>query len=61
MKLHLHKKVECSNCKGKGTTGSGNGFGYDVVFECKKCSGKGHCEHIKAISIKSLKELLDKV
>ncbi len=61
MKLHLHKKVKCSNCKGKGTTRSGKSFGYDFVIECKKCSGKGYFERIIPISIKNLKNLLNKV
>ena len=61
MKLHLHKKVKCSNCKGKGSIGSGKSFGFDYAFECKKCSGKGNYERIVPISVKNLKNLLKKV
>tara|TARA_R110002020_G_scaffold188706_1_gene387430 strand:+ start:913 stop:1098 length:186 start_codon:yes stop_codon:yes gene_type:complete len=61
MKLHLHKKVKCSNCKGNGHTDSGKSYGYDFTIRCDKCSGTGNYERIVPISVKNLKELLSKV
>ena len=61
MKLHLHKKIKCSNCNGKGHTDSGKSFGYDFTIRCDKCSGTGYYERIVPIYIENLKNLLNKV
>ena len=61
MKLHLHNKIKCTNCKGKGHIGGGKAFGYNYVISCDKCSGKGNYERTVPITMKNLKNLLKKV